>query len=316
MQVSQQRGEYVSPSAGRITVGSLATEWLESKEATTRDSHYRMLESAWRVHVKPVWGDVPVNRIDRLSVERWVAKLTADGSGATTVRRCLGVLAGVLDDAVRGGYVAVNRARGVDGVPRKSPKRRIYLTAQDVARLAEQAGRHRLLVLLLAYTGLRWSEAVSLRASSVDSDRGRISVHEGAVQLGTGYQVSTPKHDKVRSVPVPEFLLIELVKLCVDRSQDALLFPGDDGGYLSRPKQDGWLDGACRRAKVPRITAHQLRHSYASLAVSAGANVLALARALGHDDPSVTLRTYADLFDSDLDAVAESLNRLAATTAI
>jgi Phage integrase family len=59
---------------------------------------------------------------------------------------------------------------------------------------------------------------------------------------------------------------------------------------------------------VQTITPHDLRHSCASLAVSSGANVLAVSRMLGHKDPSVTLRIYADLFDSDLDAVAVNLD--------
>jgi integrase len=58
---------------------------------------------------------------------------------------------------------------------------------------------------------------------------------------------------------------------------------------------------------VQTITPHDLRHTCASLAVSSGANVLAVSRMLGHKDPSVTLRIYADLFDSDLDAVAVNL---------
>jgi integrase len=59
---------------------------------------------------------------------------------------------------------------------------------------------------------------------------------------------------------------------------------------------------------VQTITPHDLRHTCASLAVSSGANVLAVSRMLGHKDPSVTLRVYADLFDSDLDAVAVNLD--------
>src|SRR6516165_10118062 len=62
------------------------------------------------------------------------------------------------------------------------------------------------------------------------------------------------------------------------------------------------------RMLVQKITPHDLRHTCASLAVSAGVNVLALARMLGHKDPSVTLRVYADLFDTDLDAVAITLH--------
>jgi site-specific recombinase XerD len=55
---------------------------------------------------------------------------------------------------------------------------------------------------------------------------------------------------------------------------------------------------------VQTIAPHELRHTCANLTVSSGANVLAVSRMLGHKDPSVTLRIYADPFDSDLDAVA------------
>jgi integrase len=57
------------------------------------------------------------------------------------------------------------------------------------------------------------------------------------------------------------------------------------------------------------VTPHDLRHTAASLAASAGSNVLALAGMLGHGDPSLTVRTYADLFDADRDALADVLEQ-------
>jgi integrase len=80
--------------------------------------------------------------------------------------------------------------------------------------------------------------------------------------------------------------------------------------YLKRPSSDstGWFNRAVERSQVQKITPHDLRHTCASLAVSSGANVLAVSRMLGHKDPSITLRIYADLFDSDLDAVAVNLD--------
>lgn len=59
--VAINRGEFVSPTKGKARVGNLAQSWLDRKKATTAPSHSRMLESAWRIHVKPVWGAVPVN---------------------------------------------------------------------------------------------------------------------------------------------------------------------------------------------------------------------------------------------------------------
>ena len=89
-----------------------------------------------------------------------------------------------------------------------------------------------------------------------------------------------------------------------------LLFPARAGGYLKRPSYDstGWFNRAVERSQVQTITPHYLRHTCASLAVSSCANVLAVSRMLVHKDPSVTLRVYADLFDSDLDAVAVNLD--------
>ena len=61
-------------------------------------------------------------------------------------------------------------------------------------------------------------------------------------------------------------------------------------------------------AKVQAITPHDLRHTCASISISSSVNVLALSRMLGHTSAKVTVDTYADLFDTDLDAVAEALD--------
>ena len=95
-------------------------------------------------------------------------------------------------------------------------------------------------------------------------------------------------------MPVPQFVLDQLAVQCEGRSLDDLVF-GDDGTtYLPRPKSDGgWFAGAMKRAKVQRISPHDLRHSCASIAISSGVNVLALSRMLGHKSAKVTLDTYA-----------------------
>ena len=75
----------------------------------------------------------------------------------------------------------------------------------------------------------------------------------------------------------------------------------------------GWFVSAVRKAQTadstfPRMTLHDLRHTAASLAISAGANVKAIQRMLGHASAAMTLDTYADLFDDDLDSVADALD--------
>lgn len=321
VEVEKMRGEYVPPSLGRVTVGELAPDWLARKKVDTKPSTYRATDSSWRTHVEPRWGSTRIADIKLGAVERWIAdmgrtehdedgQVVKKGSGATVVIRAYGVLAGILDDAVKDGRIAKNPARGVENLPRKSKRRHKYLSADDVATLAREAGKHRALVLVLAYCGLRWGEAIALRVRDIDFLRRRITVHENAVQLVMTHAVGTTKGDKVRTVPVPAFVLEEIAKLCEGRGRDDLVFPGPDGGHLRRPvNRTGWFESAVKRAGIERVTPHDLRHTAASLAVSAGVNVKALQRMLGHASAAMTLDTYSDLFDEDLDAVAVVLDQ-------
>jgi integrase len=310
VEVKKLTGEFIPETAGRITLGELAPAWLERKKEATAVSNYRMIESAWRVHVKPQWGQRHVSKVSVVDVEAWIAQMVRDGKGATTVLRAHGVLSGVLADAVKAKRLAANPARGVEGLPRKAARRHVYLTADDVHRLAAESGEHRALVLVLAFCGLRWGEAIALRVRDVEFLKRRLVIAENAVQLGVDHAVGPTKGRTVRSVPVPSFVLDELSPLCKDKAPSELVFVGPDGKYLPRPKSErGWFSGAVKRAKVQEITPHDLRHTAASLAVSAGVNVLALQRMLGHKSAKVTLDTYADLFDADLDAVAVTLHK-------
>jgi integrase len=280
VEVHKLEGNYVAPSLGRVTIPELAPAWLSRKESDVTKSNYRMLESAWRIHVKPHWGSVRLSDIDLARVETWIAALRRK-SVATTVIRAFGVLAGILDDAVKARRLRVNPARGVENLPRKTAKRRVYLTADDIGRLAGEAGYHRALVLTLAYTGVRWGEAVALRVRDVEFLRRRRDVHGNAVQLGVDHAEGLTKSRRQRSVPVPQFVLDELSVQCQGRSMDELVF-GDGEHYLPRPKSTGgWFAGAVKRATVQKITPHDLRHTCASIAISSGVNVLALARCWG-----------------------------------
>jgi integrase len=96
---------------------------------------------------------------------------------------------------------------------------------------------------------------------------------------------------------------------CQGKAPSDLVFPAQVGRYVPRPKSSaGWFVAAVTKAKVQKITPHDLRHTCASLAVSAGVNVLALQRMFVHTSAKVTLDTDADLFDDDLDAVAVTLD--------
>lgn len=318
VEVSKARGEFIDAAAAKALIGPLGETWL-SRQTHLKPSSLRPVESAWRNHVLPVWGGMAVSDIRKTDVQQWVSGLTkGDQSavpprkpkGATLVIRAYGVLAAILDDAVSDRRTLSNPARGVT-LPRKIKKPHVYLSHEQVHALAA-ASKYPTLVLVLAYCGLRWGEATGLRVKHLDMLRRRFVIEENAVQVGSVIEVGTPKNHKKRTVPFPRFLAEPLAQQCENKDRNDLVFPGENGHHLrlARVHDDNmsWFAGAVKRAGVPRITPHDLRHSAASFAVSAGANVKAVQRMLGHSSAAMTLDIYADLFDGDLDSVSDALD--------
>lgn len=328
--VAKATGDYIDPQLGRVTVGQLADAWLTGKKAALKPSSYRPLESGWKTHIEAKWGAREVKSIQPSEVQTWTAELANDRS-ATTVQRALGILAGILEHAVTDRRISRNPARGIK-TKRKTPKPRIYLTHAQVQALAE-ASAHPALVLTLAYTGLRWGEATALRVRSMNEVRRRLHVEENAVMAGSILHIGTPKTDEKRSVPYPAFLSKLLAVEAHGKRPEQILF-GDGDTHMRLPNSvDGWFASAVNKVReaqtkaredatpaerkllppvMPRVTPHDLRHTAASLAISSGANVKAVQHMLGHASAAMTLDTYADLFDDDLDAVAAKLDEVAA----
>jgi integrase len=152
------------------------------------------------------------------------------------------------------------------------------------------------------------------RAAEQSQSRGldgpRIDVAEAMPERSL--ELDTPKNHKRRTVPIPGFVVDELQKYIQGKRPDDLVFTNSAGRMLDNTnfRRNIW-NPAARSIGLDGFTPHDLRHTTASLAVSAGANVKALQRLLGHASASMTLDVYSALFDSDLDAVAERLGKAA-----
>jgi len=304
-------GTYVDPKLGKVTVGDWADRWLASKanlKASTRDRYTGILE----VHVRPGWGAVRLADVTHDAVQAWLAGLSAAGQSAASVVKIHRVLSMVLAYAVRSRRLASNPAEGVN-LPRVSPAKKRYLSAAEVADLAAAAGPGRLVVLVLAYCGLRWGELAALRVHGVDLMRRRLHVDESVTEVENGrLDWGLPKDHERRQVPIPRFLVDQLAEHVAGKAPDDLVFTTRHGAVLRvGSARRSWFDRAVAASGVPAgLTPHELRHTAASLAVSAGANVKAVQRMLGHAKASMTLDVYADLFDDDLEAVADRLDEI------
>jgi integrase len=234
--------------------------------------------------------------------------------GPSQVRQVYLVLAGVMRFAIRDGRMQKNPCDHIQ-LPRLVKKRRGYLTHAQVRLLASECGAWSDVIYFLAYTGLRWGEMAGIRVGRVDLSRRRVEIAEAVSEPHGVIIWGTSKNHSRRSVPFPEFLETMVKARSEGKGIGDVLFVGPDGGVLRAGNfRTRFFKPAIDRAKTkdptfPQISIHDLRHTAASLAVSAGANVKAVQRMLGHASAAMTLDVYADLFDDDLDAVATAMNK-------
>ena len=245
-------------------------------------------------------------------IQEWASALSKDQSAAS-VRKIVNTLSGALQLAVEDGRIPTNPASRLK-LPKVAKVSKRYLDHQQVHDLAEavdaRGSGYGLVVLVLSYCGLRWGELAGLTVGDVDLKRGRLEVRHTMIEINGYLEESTPKTYEERSIPVPRFVLEQLAKAIDGRAPSEHVFAGRRGADVLRNRifRRHFLSKATAEIGLPGLTPHELRHTCASLAVSAGANVKALQRMLGHASAKETLDTYADLFDSDLDSVAVALD--------
>ncbi len=307
------RGGYVDPAAGKLSVGAFAETWMAGLGHLKVSTAERYRETV-RTHVLPQWAGWPLAAVTHSDIAAWLGGLSDAGMSPGLVRKVHLVTSLIFRAAVMDGRIARNPAVGVR-LPRQLPRERRFLTGSELARLAAAAGDDGLSILVLGLTGLRFGEFAALRVRRVDPLRRRLVVAESVTVVGSRLVWSTPKTHRTRSVPVPPALMPAILRSCDGKSGDDLVFTAARGGAL---RLNNWrrrvFDPACEAAGIRGVTPHDLRHTAASLAIAAGANVKAVQQMLGHASAAMTLDIYAGLFPDDLDAVGRALDALVPQT--
>ena len=302
------RGRYIDPAAAKAMTGAYAAQWA-SGLAHLKVSTATRYRGIVRVHIVPRWGTWQLGKITPSDVNAWIADL-AVGLRPGTVRQTHRVLSLILDSAVADGLIARNPAAGTK-LPRQVRAEPVFLTAQQVAKLAHASEPQDLPVLTLAFTGLRFGELAGLKVRRFDPVRRRLTVAESVTEVRGRLTWSTPKTHQTRSVPVPRTIARRIEELVQGRNPDDPIFTAPEGGVLRlRNWRTRVFDPARDAAGLGDLTPHDLRHTAASLAIASGANVKAVQRMLGHASAAMTLDVYAGLFGDDLDAVADALDSL------
>jgi integrase len=179
-------GESVSPP--RVTFEQFGREWLET--LTVRSTTIALYTSHFNKHLVPAFGTRKLAEITPDHVAAWLAKQKRDGASPYTIRGRLTPLSLILRRAERAGLIGTSPVRKLEASerPASSNGERRSLDSAEIAKLLGAAGKHKVLVAVGAFGGLRISEALGLTWEDVDFDEGVLRVRK---QLGRDGRGST-----------------------------------------------------------------------------------------------------------------------------
>ena len=328
---SADDGQHVAPA--RVTVAdyirSRLSVWKESGKisATTHERYSYLIEN----QVIPFIGNILVQKLTTTDIEKWHSTLRGkgrkDGDGGVSARTITSVhrvLGKALADGVRHDLLTRN-VTGHEGqaAPKVDADEVEIIPREQVNDVIDKLKGHAIYdkAVIALFTGLRRGELLALRWANVDLEGKAISVRAvlQETKAGVAFKDTTKTKAGRRVVTLPGIVvtvlrdirrqqLEERIALGLGKlPDDALVFPARDGGP-SRPTNlsSGWAVVA-DAIGLAGVTFHALRHTHASMLISAGIDVVRVSKRLGHANPAVTLKTYAHLFDKQDDKSAEAI---------
>jgi integrase len=266
-------------------------------------------------------GDVPLQALTRQQVKACYAEL-ASGLAPKSVHNVHLCLHKALGAAVEDGLLGSNPADRAHRLPTDRPELAVW-TPQETAAFLRSVNGDRLYGLwrLLVATGMRRGEALGLRWADVDLAGGTVAIRRQRVRGPDGIGWGSPKTQagrRVIDVDPATVAALRAHRAAQDRERlewgaayeaGDLLFSRENGAPLDPDSVSGFFERHVRRAGLPRVTLHALRHGHATMMLRQGVPVHVVQRRLGHSNPSVTLSFYAHVLPQQ---AAEAAARFAA----
>jgi integrase len=320
LQNALDTGSYVEPS--RVTLGDYLTrEWLPGLEHELRPSTVSLYRTNIRAYVVAELGHVALARLTRDDLKKFYAKMRTSGrrrGGGLSERSVR-----ILHDAVESGYVVRNVA-GIGKPPRAKTREAPCWTPAQLATFLGSTDDDRLSALwtLVAHTGLRRGEVLGLRWSDIDLDRSGLTIRQTLIVVDGKPTFSEPKTDAGRRV-----LALDAGTVAALRSHRArqngerlewgpawhdsgLSFVAEDGHPIKPDRLSKMFTARVKRADLPTLTFHSLRHSNLTMLLREGVPLPVVAQRAGHSSANVTSAIYSHVVPGDDERAAEAGARL------
>lgn len=294
-------------------------EWVDTyKRGAVREVTLKKYVLASR-HIRELAGDVRLRDVDRKRYQRLINDFAEDHERTTVADTMHMVRAAVLD-AVDEGLIDRDPTRRavIKGCEPRRMHRKKYLDQFQLQKLLEslrlgESPSWDWLILLIAKTGLRYSEALALTPRDFDFSKMSLKVDKTWDYKGGGGFSKTKNASSVRMVETDWQLSTQMQGLCKGLDPDKPIFvvPGRSA-YNSTA--NGVLQRRCREAGVPEISVHGLRHTHASILIASGVSIASVSSRLGHSNISTTQKVYLhvikELERQDVSAIMRSMSQL------
>ena len=304
--------------------GDWMVYWFENHaKPKVRPSTQKNYWDRIRLHINPELGHIPLNKLTQNDLQQFYGRLKKNGRKVYTdiygnglsdrmVRMCHATCRSALEKAKLDGLIRTNPAIGCKLPPKKAREMQV-LDRDELQRFLIQArveGYYELFLLELA-TGLRRGEIIALQWDDLDFETGVLNVSKQVNVVGGELQFSTPKtKSSIRKIVLPPALLDvlrEYKKTVVSRwmfpsplKYDMPIAPGVAERQLSRILE---LAG-CKHVRF-----HDLRHTFATLALQGGMDIKTLSAMLGHVSAATTLDIYTHITDDMQRQAAANIDR-------
>jgi integrase len=306
------------------TVGKYMIRWLsDSAKHAVKATSYRAYESQIRNHIVPALGKIKLSRLTPAHLQALYAAKLREGMKPASVRQIHAILHKALEQAVRFNLIPANPASKVDP-PKVRQEEITPLTAEQASKLLDvirdERDRFEALYVLALTTGLRIGELLGLKWSDIDLDARRLRVSRQLQCSEGGLIFTEPKAASRRTVDLPASTVEALKrhrKRQVEETLKAggayqdndLVFAGDLGGPIGPEKvTQRAFKPLLKRAGLPEIRFHDLRHTFATLLLARGVHPTYVQRALGHASVKITLDRYSHWMPSMGRATAEAID--------
>lgn len=280
-------------------------EWWPSVQETRRPSTVEMYRRQLELHVFPVIGGVPIEKLSATDVDRMYRVARDNGLSPNTIRVLGAIVSAALTYAKRKKVVLHNVAENSDPPKAVRPRRTVW-TAKETSRFLDAVGDDRLSALwrLLVVTGMRRGEVCGLRWLDVDLEAATVTVAQQIVPVGRELVFQEPKTSAGRrKLPVDAGTVEALRRHRTDQRFERqvigepsvdhdLVFTTLEGDPLNPRSLSQAFQTRRKRAGLPHVRLHDLRHGAATLALEADVSLELIRRRLGHAKIATTVDLY------------------------